>query len=243
MATSIVIDRGRNIFNCPKCQRSFRTEESLLQHCRATSRHSWCEQCRRVCDDDSNLRTHLKYNIAHRTCHNCNRVFMSSDNLKMVSSHTLSRRWPAIDTISTSSPTKSPVSNVSFVTENSGLSLACSFTSKLAIASMKAMSTTGLGSSSTGVTSPSRKRCVGRLLASARTATDHSHMLVDSSSTLRVPVLRTRTWPRNLRSSCGNEKVDVETVGVFLEMYSVIMDVKRISNSLCRVLLIGAIKE
>ena len=84
MATAIVIDRSRRIFECPLCQRLFRTEQSLLQHCRATGRHSWCERCKYVFDDNDDLQDHLNYNIIHRTCYTCDRVFLSSNNLKMV---------------------------------------------------------------------------------------------------------------------------------------------------------------
>jgi hypothetical protein len=84
MAIAIVVDRSKRIFRCPPCQRPFLTEQSLLQHCRATGRHFWCERCKCVFDDNNDLQDHLNYNAIHRTCDICGRVFSSSNNLKMV---------------------------------------------------------------------------------------------------------------------------------------------------------------
>lgn len=56
---------------CTICDRCFRTEGALFAHCRATTRHEWCERCRRVFVSEDSKNAHIRASKRHNLCRSC----------------------------------------------------------------------------------------------------------------------------------------------------------------------------
>ncbi|OJJ66363.1 hypothetical protein ASPBRDRAFT_48998 [Aspergillus brasiliensis CBS 101740] len=56
---------------CTICDRWFGTRGALDTHCRATTRHEWCERCRRVFVSESAKDAHIRASNRHHVCSTC----------------------------------------------------------------------------------------------------------------------------------------------------------------------------
>lgn len=69
---------------CTICDRWFRTEGALFDHCRATTRHEWCERCRRVFVSEDPKNAHIRASKRHNICRSCREPidFETDDDLR-----------------------------------------------------------------------------------------------------------------------------------------------------------------
>ncbi|PYH65883.1 uncharacterized protein BO88DRAFT_470151 [Aspergillus vadensis CBS 113365] len=93
------LDYDGEDYICTICDRWFTTEGALFAHCRATTRHEWCERCRRVFVSEDSKNAHvraskrhniyfetdddLRYHLEdyHHACLECNIFLGSAENL------------------------------------------------------------------------------------------------------------------------------------------------------------------
>lgn len=70
------VRRAEDTFECVPCQRHFESVNCVINHCRQTTKHGWCESCQEIVVTNAEKERHLGHDEARqKRCEPCDKDF------------------------------------------------------------------------------------------------------------------------------------------------------------------------